>query len=112
MRELRIFELDEPGHPVGLRAGYGQSVKVLEGRLWVTEEGRLADFWLQPGEVFELAEGGRFWLSGDGAVRFMLAETPAPLSLRRLVAWLRLLHQRWAEHKTDAFGECPRLGVQ
>jgi len=90
MRELRMFELDEPGPPVSLHGGCGHSVKVMEGRLWVTEEGRIGDVWLKPGQVFNLAEGRRFWLSGDGAVRFMLAETSAPPSLRRLVAWLRL----------------------
>jgi len=77
MRELRMFELDEPSPPVSLHGGYGHSVKVMEGRLWGAEEGRIGDE-LKPGQVFQLAQGLRFWLSGDGAVRFMLAETPAP----------------------------------
>ena len=113
MRELRVFELDEPGQPVSLRAGYGQSVKVIEGRVWVTVEGCVADYWLQPGEVFALAEGERFWLSGEGGpARFALSAVSAPLSWRRLAAGLRVLAHRWGEWKTDAFGECPRLSVR
>ncbi|WER46264.1 DUF2917 domain-containing protein [Cupriavidus sp. WKF15] len=112
MRELRVFELDEPEQPVSLRAGYGQNVKVTEGRVWITMEGCAADFWLQPGEVLALAEGERYWLSGEGGpARFALAAVSAPLSWR-LAAGLRVLAHRWGEWKTDAFGECPRLGVR
>ena len=94
MLELRVFELDEPEQPVSLRAGYGQSVKVIEGRVWVTVEGCVADYWLKPGEVFALAA------------------VSAPLSWRRLAAGLRVVAHRWGEWKTDAFGECPRLSVR
>ena len=113
MRELRVFELDEPGQAVSLRAACGQSVKVVEGRLWVTVEGYVTDFWLQPGEVFALPEGERVWLSGEaGPARFALAVVSGPLSLRRLASWVRVLAHRWREWKTDAFGECPRLSVR
>ncbi len=111
MRELRIFELDEPGRPVSWRARHGQSVAAVEGRLWLTVEGSLADIWLLPGAAYALPEGARIWLSGEGArARFTLAETPAPWSWRRAVVLARMLRQRLGEHRTDAFGECPQVG--
>jgi hypothetical protein len=48
MRELRTFELEEPDQPVTWRARHGHSVTALEGRLWLTMEGHLADIWLRP----------------------------------------------------------------
>ncbi|WP_455279121.1 DUF2917 domain-containing protein [Cupriavidus necator] len=110
MRELRTFELDEPGQPVSWRAGYGQTVCAAAGKLWVTVEGDPNDIWLEPGAELALPEGYRVWLSGDGpGARFTLAQTPAPWSLRRLGAWLRVMRHRVEEHSTDAFGECPRI---
>lgn len=110
MRELRTFELDEPGHPVSWRARHGQSVTALEGRLWLTVEGHIGDMWLRPGDVHMLAEGDRVWLSGEApSARFLLTETPAPWSMRRAVFIARQLLRRWAAHKTDAFGDCPQI---
>lgn len=113
MRELRTFELDEPGRPVSWRARHGQSVAALEGSLWLTLEGHPADIWLRPGDVYVLAEGERVWLSGEAATapfaRFLLTETPAPWSLRRAVFIARQLARRWNERRTDAFGDCPQI---
>ena len=110
MRELRTFELDETGRPVGWRARHGQSVTALEGSLWLTVEGHPRDIWLRAGDTLVLTEGDRVWLSAEGgAARFQLAETPAPWSLRRAVFVIRQLARRWGERKTDAFGDCPRV---
>ena len=57
MRELRTFELDEPGQPVSWRAGYGQTVCAAAGKLWVTVEGNPDDIWLEPGQELALPEG-------------------------------------------------------
>ncbi len=112
MRELRIFELDEPGRPVSWRAREGQSVKAIEGRLWLTVEGHLADIWLLPGAVFALPAGARVWLSGesDGA-RFTLAQTPAPLSWRRLGGLAGALKRRFGERPAGGAGQCPEPGL-
>ncbi|PLQ02132.1 DUF2917 domain-containing protein [Cupriavidus pauculus] len=110
MRELRTFELDEPGRPVSWRARHGQSVTALEGSLWLTLEGQMADIWLRPGDVYALIEGERIWLSGEAPVaRFLLTETPAPWSLRRAVFIARQLKRRLDARKTDAFGDCPQI---
>ncbi|WP_454766925.1 DUF2917 domain-containing protein [Cupriavidus campinensis] len=112
MRELRIFELDQPGRPVRWRARHGQSVTALEGRLWLTIEGQTADVWLRAGDVFALPEGARIWLSGESPLaRFQLAETPAPLSLQRAVAIAYQLIRRWRARKTGACGDCPQANA-
>lgn len=110
MRELRTFELDEPNQPVSWRARYGQSVTVLEGQLWLTIEDQIADIWLKPGAVYALPEGVNVWMSGEtGPVRFMLSEASAPLSLRRLAAFARVLFRIIARTThTDAYGASPR----
>ncbi|WP_454055717.1 DUF2917 domain-containing protein [Cupriavidus sp. Marseille-Q8015] len=110
MRELRTFELDQPGQPVSWCARQGQSVAVLEGLLWLTIENQLADIWLQAGAVYALPEGARVWMSGEaGPVRFVLSETSASLSLRRLFALARaLLRMAGRAMHTDAYGASPR----
>ncbi|EHP40800.1 hypothetical protein OR16_23793 [Cupriavidus basilensis OR16] len=114
MRELRIFELDEPGRPVSWRAREGQSVKAIEGRLWLTVEGHLADIWLLPGAVFALPAGTRVWLSGESeGARFTLAETPAsaPLPWRWLGGLASALKRRFGERRASAAGQCPEPGL-
>jgi len=111
MRELRTFELDGSGAPVNWRARHGQRVSALEGRIWLTLEGGSADIWLLPGAAFDPPEGARVWLSAErGGARFQLAQTPAPLSWRRLAFSALLLWRRLRPHRTAAFGECPQVG--
>lgn len=110
MRELRTFELDEPGQPVSWRARHGQTVTALEGSLWLTVEGHHRDIWLRAGDTHALTEGERVWLSAEsGTARFLLTETPAAWTLRRAVFVARQLKRRWDARKTDAFGDCPRI---
>ncbi|RZT38672.1 DUF2917 domain-containing protein [Cupriavidus agavae] len=112
MRELRTFELDQPGHPVSWRARHGQSVTALEGQLWLTVEGQPADIWLRPGDTRVLTEGERVWLSAESAsARFLLTEVPAPWSLRRALFIARQLARRWNARKTAAFGDCPQVSA-
>ncbi|MGO4331563.1 DUF2917 domain-containing protein [Cupriavidus sp. 2TAF22] len=110
MRELRIFELDEPGRPVGWRAREGQTVKAIEGRLWLTVEGHHADIWLLPGATCALPAGAMVWLSGESeGARFTLAENPAPLSWRWLGGMARALGHRLGQRR--AFTQCPEPGM-
>ncbi|WP_020204928.1 MULTISPECIES: DUF2917 domain-containing protein [Cupriavidus] len=111
MRELRIFELDEPGRPVGWRAREGQTVKAVEGRLWLTIEGHHADIWLLPGACCALPAGARVWLSGESeGARFTLAETPVPLSWRWLAILGRALGRRLGQRRAGAT-QCPEPGL-
>lgn len=112
MRELRTFELDEPGRPVSWRARHGQSVTALEGSLWLTVEGNHRDIWLRAGDMHALAEGDQVWLSAESpSARFLLTETPAPWSMRRALFIARQWVRRWNARKTDAFGDCPQASA-
>lgn len=99
MRELRDFELDEKGVPVGWRVPPGQTLVANRGHLWLTVEGHARDIWLLPGMAVALPAGRRVWLSdespaGDGtAAAFTLVQQHHPLSWRvgivRLLGWRR-----------------------
>lgn len=91
MQELKDFQLDGSGRPVGWRAGPDQSIVVREGRVWLTVEGEARDVWLAPGDHHALPEGGMVWLSGEApGARFTLAQPARPQPLRRLLAqWRR-----------------------
>ncbi|MPW16254.1 DUF2917 domain-containing protein [Paraburkholderia sp. CNPSo 3157] len=73
MREIRTFEL-EHGEPASAwRVAQPLAVNVLAGELWLTVEGDAEDYWLAPGESFELKRGAVAWLSaGREGVRLSL----------------------------------------
>ncbi len=58
----------------------GQQLKILSGRIWLTEQGRAQDFILQAGEVHEIRCCGRVLID---AADFALLESTlsAPVSL-------------------------------
>lgn len=92
MQELRDFELDGSGRPVGWRAGAGQRIVAREGRIWLTVEGDSRDVWLRPGDEHALPDGAMVWLSGESSgARFTLVQPARLLLLRRLLA---CLHRR------------------
>lgn len=65
----------------------GTTVRVLDGRVWITEAGRAVDAFL--------ARGARYSVAGDGVV-VIGAEARARLDLRRRAGgWLR----RWLEER-------------
>ncbi|MEX3930799.1 DUF2917 domain-containing protein [Paraburkholderia phymatum] len=73
MREIRTFEL-EHGEPASAwRVAQPLAVNVLAGELWLTVEGDAEDYWLAPGESFELKRGAVAWLSaGSEGARLSL----------------------------------------
>ncbi|CAG9170394.1 DUF2917 domain-containing protein [Cupriavidus pampae] len=107
MRELRTFELNEPGRLVNWRARHDQRVLALEGVLWLTVEGVPCDIWLRPGTEHVLREGEMVWLSGEGgAARFVLSEPAAHWSAGRTLRLARRALARMTS--TVAYGACPR----
>jgi quercetin dioxygenase-like cupin family protein len=67
MREIRTFEL-EHGEPASAwRIAQPLAVNVLAGELWLTVEGDAEDYWLAPGESFELKRGAVAWMSAGRA---------------------------------------------
>ena len=80
-----ILNLD-PNGTLRMAGARGTTVRVLDGRVWITEAGRAADAFL--------ARGARYSVAGDGVV-VIGAEARARLDLRRAGGWLR----RWLEER-------------
>lgn len=101
MREIRTFEL-EHGEPASAwRAAQPLAVNVLAGELWLTVEGDAEDYWLAPGESFELNRGAVAWLSaGREGARLSLTvasggQVGDTVRVRRQRATLRTWMPRW-----------------
>lgn len=62
-----VLRLHDKGF-LRLRGARGVAIEVLDGRVWITEDGRAADSFL--------ASGGRYRVRGDGLV-LVGAEAPA-----------------------------------
>jgi quercetin dioxygenase-like cupin family protein len=73
MREIRTFELEHDEPASAWRVAQPLAVNVLTGELWLTVEGDAEDYWLAPGDSFELPRGAIAWLSaGRGGARLSL----------------------------------------
>lgn len=70
MRELRLYEMDGNEPAARWRIVDRTDLHVADGDLWVTIEGRPADYWLHAGESLALLPGMRVWVSAaaGGAV--------------------------------------------
>jgi uncharacterized protein YjiS (DUF1127 family) len=84
-----ILNLD-PNGTLRMAGARGTTVRVLDGRVWITEAGRAADAFL--------SRGARYSVAGDGVV-VIGAEARARLDLRRAGGWLR---RWWDERRTRA----------
>ena len=82
------------GQTVGLHDQRGAQIEVLDGDLWVTQEGDRRDVVLHHGERFEVERRGTTVLH---------ALTPAEIRVapKRRRAW-RARGRRWLEHLTEA----------
>jgi uncharacterized protein YjiS (DUF1127 family) len=80
-----ILNLD-PNGTLRMAGARGTTVRVLDGRVWITEAGHQADAFL--------AGGARYRVAGDGVV-LIGAEARARLDLRRAGGWLR----RWLDER-------------
>jgi hypothetical protein len=59
----------EPHAPLSIHQGRDTRLSVLEGTVWITEEGRIEDFFVNAGEKIELQGGGRAVLLADQSAR-------------------------------------------
>ncbi len=69
----------EARQPVTIAGAAGTVVRVLEGRVWLTEEGVSEDVFLFPGAEYRLQSLGRVVLDSDGVSR---VEVATPVSVR------------------------------
>lgn len=69
-----VLRLEDKGF-LRLRGARGVAIEVVEGRVWITEDGRRADAFL--------ARGGRYQVRGDGLVLVSAEARPSAVSVRR-----------------------------
>jgi Protein of unknown function (DUF2917) len=75
-----------PGEALSLEIGPGpRELSVTEGRVWLTQTGRLDDVWLAQGQSVQLASGSRVVLEAWPSAKFQLLVPPAvcPAMVRR-----------------------------
>ncbi len=69
----------EAGQPVTIAGAIDTDIRVLEGRVWLTEEGVAQDQFLFPGTAYRLHTAGRVVLDSDEPSRI---ELQAPVSVQ------------------------------
>jgi hypothetical protein len=70
----------------------GTRIKVLSGRVWMTEQGQTGDQFAVAGEELQLAGRGRSVVEGLGSARVQVIEAPRAWTLR-LPSWLSALRR-------------------
>ena len=89
LQTVRTFDLDHEQLLV-IDDRPGTRVRVLSGRVWLTEHGKLDDCFAGPGDELLLAAPGRAVLEGIGRSRIEVAHAP-----RRWVSALREAIAAW-----------------
>jgi hypothetical protein len=91
----------QAAQPVTIAGAIDTEIRVLEGRIWLTEEGVAEDTFLFPGASYKLRTSGRVVLDCDSASRIVVH---APVSVRtaghrlgELVALGRAVFRRLGE---------------
>ena len=83
--------LDLPGGSlVPFNSVPGERVRILYGRVWLTEEGRTHDAFLASGEEMRLGTSGLVVIEALGPARVQLYE-----EARRPASWSRLIAEQW-----------------
>ncbi|MGI4857724.1 MAG: DUF2917 domain-containing protein [Janthinobacterium lividum] len=94
-----IYEI-APGAPVRWIPRVNGQVRVRTGRVWLTREGDVRDYWLEAGAAMPVVAGDVLWASVEGDVpgRLEMRSQPAPLPVRRRVwrqVWRGRGGHRW-----------------
>jgi hypothetical protein len=76
----------EPHAPLSIHEGRDTRLSVLEGTVWITEEGRIEDFFVNAGENIDLQGGGRAVLLADQSARVEV-QPVVPVSVRAGGDW-------------------------
>lgn len=100
-----------PGAPLVIVEGKGTSLRVLRGRIWITQEDVPDDVFLEEGAVHTLSAAGKTVISAEGPARAAASVVfDAPLSVRSggayPLGWLSC-HQRFSPR-----GVPSRIGSQ
>ena len=105
----------EASRPLTIANGAGTQIKILEGRVWLTEEGVSEDVFLLPGADYILHRNGRAVLDCDSPSRVVLT---AVVSVRSRTWFANLTdvvqdgigrlrrHIRWASNISSSIQGC------
>ncbi|WP_175853218.1 DUF2917 domain-containing protein [Burkholderia anthina] len=106
MRELRLYEMDG-NEPAGRwRIVDRTALRVADGDLWVTVEGRLDDHWLRAGDSLALLPGMRVWISAAaGGAVFSFGPQPVP-AVQAAHGWRRTF-AAWRGGRAQAGASLP-----
>lgn len=91
----------EAGKAVSCKVRRAQTIQIITGRVWLTVEGQLADYWLKPGEQFTLPAGRLIVIQADNS-----ANQPSQIKLLQQATWQ---FPRWnlaARHKAKPLTTC------
>ncbi|MFM9438160.1 hypothetical protein ACFDR9_005263 [Janthinobacterium sp. CG_23.3] len=96
------------GQAVSGVAGQAQSLRIASGRVWLTVEGELGDYWLSAGDNFAVPAGRLVVIEADKvASRVDFSGARRPSIAAGLGAQLNRLAQRLSVSKTGAMGYAP-----
>jgi hypothetical protein len=95
----------EPRAPLSIHEGRDTRLSVLEGVVWITEEGRFEDFFVHAGEHIELQGGGRAVLLAEESARVEV-EPVVPVSIHAGSGWFNRIRAmvKPARRDTSASG--------
>ena len=95
------FHLEHPtisvavNSPLNLNDGRGRSLRVVQGRIWVTQEGLLDDLFLDAGQSCTFESAGSIVLTAEGVDgERSIVSFDEPLSIRSRPSFVRDLARR------------------
>lgn len=98
----------QAGQAVSGVASQAQCLRIASGRVWITVEGDLGDYWLSAGDSFALPAGRLIVIEADSvASKVDLSGTRRPSAAPALGAQLSQLVQRLLPAKTSAHPHAP-----
>ena len=88
------------GVPLTISDAQGRSLRVLQGRVWVTQEGSLDDTFLDAGQTYTFDGPGSAVVTAEGpdaAIATVVFDVPLSVSSRHegVSGWLRSLKPSW-----------------
>jgi hypothetical protein len=85
----------EPGQTVSGIADGARTLRIVEGKVWLTVEGIRHDYWLSSGDTFTAIPGRLIVVEADGVTSSVDARSPSAAQiLERIGAWIGGYAQR------------------
>ncbi len=81
-----------------LQGARGAAIEVLDGKVWITEDGRPGDRFLEAGRTYRVAGQGLVVVGAETPAHFARVEVRKASS--SLVSFVKKLRQAWAAERT------------